>query len=337
MKKVMAVHFPDALCWQVSDPPPGARYHAGFQLAERVIVNLVKIQNDLGYEIVIVSSGRYLEEAGVLMLLRSQGLRLEDTEEFTDFSELLAGDNRDPKMHCFVSSDLSSLEKMEGAGWQPVYLETFSENTGALTAWDDIFSFLQLPPRKAEIKRKTEETDILVRLNLDGAGKAAVRTGLGFFDHMLVQIAHHAYCDLEIETRGDLHIDEHHTIEDTALALGEAFQKAIGDKRGMERYGYVLPMDDALAQVAIDFSGRNWIVWQVDFKREKIGEVPTEMFYHFFKSFSDASRCNLHIKAGGENEHHKIEAVFKAFSRATRMALQRDPERMVIPSSKGVL
>lgn len=186
--------------------------------------------------------------------------------------------------------------------------------------WEAIYEFLKLADRTAEVQRTTKETDILIQLNLDGTGQSNNETGLGFFDHMLDQVARHSGCDLTVKVKGDLHIDEHHTIEDTALALGETFQKALGDKLGIERYGFCLPMDDCLAQVAIDFGGRPWCVWEADFKREKIGEMPTEMFFHFFKSFSDASRCNLNIKAEGDNEHHKIEAIFKAFAKAIKMA-----------------
>ncbi len=207
----------------------------------------------------------------------------------------------------------------------------------ATTRWEDIWQQLKLPARAVTHHRQTRETDILVRLNLDGAGQADIRTGLGFFDHMLEQVARHSGCDLYIRAEGDLHIDEHHTIEDVALALGEAFHRALADKRGMERYGYCLPMDDCLAQVAADFGGRPWLVWQTEFRREKVGDMPTEMFFHFFKSFSDAARCNLHIRAEGQNEHHKIEAIFKAFARALKMALRRDPEHLWLPSTKGVL
>lgn len=205
------------------------------------------------------------------------------------------------------------------------------------TSWRDIYEFFKLPARKASVVRTTKETDIRIELNLDGTGKADNQTGIGFFDHMLDQLAKHSNSDLSVSVNGDLHIDEHHTIEDTALALGEAFRKALGDKMGIERYGYCLPMDDCLAQVAIDFGGRPWLVWEADFKREMIGQMPTEMFYHFFKSFSDTALCNLNIKAEGENEHHKIEGIFKAWSRAIKMAKKRDPEHMRLPSTKGTL
>ena len=205
--------------------------------------------------------------------------------------------------------------------------------------WRDIYAYLKLPPRKVQHRRFTKETDIMVDLNLDGAGNSVISTGIGFFDHMLEQVARHGGMDLNINAKGDLHIDEHHTVEDTAITLGEAFAKALADKRGMERYGFdmLLPMDDALAQVAVDFGGRPWLVWNADFQREKIGDLPTELFFHFFKSFSDAARCNLNIKAEGQNEHHKIEAIFKAFARALKMALRRDADRLVLPSTKGVL
>lgn len=205
------------------------------------------------------------------------------------------------------------------------------------TDWQKVYEFLKLGERVAEHRRTTKETDIYIKLNLDGKGDAKISTGVHFFDHMLDQIARHGSIDLEVNVKGDLHIDEHHTIEDTGIALGEVFAEALGNKRGIERYGFCLPMDDCLAQVAIDFGGRNWIVWDAEFKREKIGEMPTEMFFHFFKSFSDASKSNLNIKAEGQNEHHKIEAIFKAFAKAIKMAVRRDANNMVLPSTKGVL
>lgn len=202
-------------------------------------------------------------------------------------------------------------------------------------SWKEIYEFLVHPPRKASVRRTTRETDIAIEVNLDGNGESELNTGLGFFDHMLEQLSRHGLLDLNVHVKGDLHIDEHHTIEDTALALGEAFLKALGDKRGIERYGFCLPMDDCLAQVAIDFGGRPWLVWDATFTREKIGEMPTEMFYHFFKSFSDAAKCNLNIKAEGTNEHHKIEAIFKAFAKSIKIAVKREGNQL--PSTKGVL
>jgi imidazoleglycerol-phosphate dehydratase/histidinol-phosphatase len=204
-------------------------------------------------------------------------------------------------------------------------------------SWKGIYELLGNPIRKAEYSRKTAETEIQVRLNLDGTGQSDIKTGLSFFDHMLDQLARHGQMDLFLRTHGDLHVDEHHTIEDTAIALGAAVDRALGDKMGIERYGFCLPMDDCLAQVALDFGGRNWLVWEADFKREKIGDMPTEMFMHFFKSFSDSARANLNIRAEGQNEHHKIEAIFKAFAKAVKMAVRRDPEKKILPTTKGML
>ena len=205
------------------------------------------------------------------------------------------------------------------------------------TDWQKIYEFLKLDERTASIKRTTNETDIAITLNLDGTGKSNINTGISFFDHMLDQIARHGQMDLDIQVKGDLEVDEHHTIEDTAIALGEVFAKALGNKLGIERYGFSLPMDDCLAQVAIDFGGRNWLVWEAEFKREMIGQMPTEMFFHFFKSFTDGAKANLNIKAEGTNEHHKIESIFKAFAKAIKVAMKRDTEKMILPSTKGML
>lgn len=221
-----------------------------------------------------------------------------------------------------VKEDLNDLEEI-------IAVET--------TKWQDIYEYLALPERKITHQRNTKETQIEVTLNLDGTGQAEINTGLHFFDHMLEQLARHGGLDVKIAAHGDLHIDEHHTMEDTAITLGETFAIAMGNKAGMERYGFLLPMDDCLAQVALDFGGRSWLVWKVDFHREKIGDVPTEMFAHFFKSFCDAAHCNLNIQAEGGNEHHKIESVFKAFAKSIKMALKRNPDKMFIPSTKGVL
>ncbi len=203
--------------------------------------------------------------------------------------------------------------------------------------WKLIYEFLKLEDRTAEITRNTNETKIFIKVNLDGTGKSDISTGIDFFDHMLDQIARHGNMNLTIQVKGDLEVDEHHTIEDTMIALGEVFAEALGNKLGIERYGFCLPMDDCLAQVAIDFGGRNWLVWDADFKREMIGKMPTEMFLHLFKSFTDGARCNLNVKAEGDNEHHKIEGIFKAFAKAIKMAVKRDPEKMILPSTKGIL
>ncbi|MHB1921466.1 MAG: bifunctional histidinol-phosphatase/imidazoleglycerol-phosphate dehydratase HisB [Chitinophagaceae bacterium] len=203
--------------------------------------------------------------------------------------------------------------------------------------WAKVYSFLKGGWRRAEHRRKTQETDIRITVNLDGTGISNIHTGLGFFDHMLEQVARHGGVDIDLEVRGDLHIDEHHTIEDVGITLGECMAVALGDKRGIERYGFCLPMDDCLAQVALDFGGRSWLVWEAAFKRERIGEMPTEMFSHFFKSFSDGAKCNLQVQAKGENEHHKIEAIFKAFAKSIRMAVRRDFDHMQLPSTKGML
>ncbi|MFN6015128.1 MAG: imidazoleglycerol-phosphate dehydratase HisB, partial [Flavobacteriales bacterium] len=203
--------------------------------------------------------------------------------------------------------------------------------------WDEIYTFLKLGERTATYQRKTNETDISIELDLDGTGYSKINTGIAFFDHMLDQIARHGSLGLEITVKGDLQVDEHHTIEDTAIALGECFSKALGSKVGIERYGFCLPMDDCLAQVAIDFGGRNWLEWEAEFNRELIGQMPTEMFFHFFKSFTDGAKCNLNIKAEGVNEHHKIEAIFKAFAKSIKMAKRRDGVNAVLPSTKGML
>ena len=237
-------------------------------------------------------------------------------------------------------TDILLAENLEAKGIQIAEQPTGkSENLAITTSnWDEIYNYLKLPPRKSSVVRKTKETDIEVIVNLDGKGRTSISTGLGFFDHMLDQIGKHSGADLSINVKGDLHVDEHHTIEDTALALGECISKAVGDKKGIYRYGFLLPMDDSLAQVAIDFGGRPWMVWEAGFKREKVGDMPTEMFYHFFKSFSDAAKCNLNMKVEGDNEHHKIEALFKGLAKAIKMAVMRDKSALDnLPSTKGTL
>lgn len=249
--------------------------------------------------------------------------------------------------HSFVIGDrVTDVELAKNLGSKAIFL---NDNTIELpsnlkpycalqtTDWDDIAEYLFAGERRAEVKRTTKETDIYISLNLDGKGCTDISTGLGFFDHMLEQIGKHSGSDLTIKVQGDLNVDEHHTIEDTAIALGEAIYQALGDKRGIERYGYSLPMDDCLCSVNLDFGGRAWLVWDVEFHREKIGEMPTEMFLHFFKSLSDAAKMNLNIKAEGANEHHKIEGIFKALARAIKMAKKRDIFNYELPSTKGVI
>jgi imidazoleglycerol-phosphate dehydratase / histidinol-phosphatase len=239
----------------------------------------------------------------------------------------------------FVIGDRETdIQLAQNINCNAIYLnkETYAAALLTTTKWSDIYDLLKNEPRKASVSRKTTETIIDIKLNLDGTGKSNLSTGIGFFNHMLEQIARHGQIDLDIQVKGDLYIDEHHTIEDVAITLGLAFRQALGWKKGIERYGFLLPMDDALAQVAIDFGGRPGLVWDASFKREMIGGMPTEMFFHFFKSFSDETKCNLNIKAEGYNEHHKIEAIFKAFARAIRMAVSKTGNYS-IPSTKGIL
>lgn len=250
-----------------------------------------------------------------------------------------------------IGDRMTDVELAKNLGAKAVFIPTAAHVSGGneisdelataivleTTSWKTIYEFLKVDYRVATTIRKTNETAIQIELNLDGTGKSQINTGLPFFDHMLEQITRHGQMDLIIEVDGDLKVDEHHTIEDTAIALGETFAQALGNKLGMERYGFTLPMDDCLAQVAIDFGGRNWLVWEAEFKREKIGDMPTEMFLHFFKSFTDGAKANLNIKAEGRNEHHKIEAIFKAFGKAIKMAVKRDVEKMILPTTKGIL
>ncbi len=271
----------------------------------------------------------------------------------TGLLEAYFSDDYDLQNSFVIGDRLTDIELAKNLGAKGIFINDDTNlGTGEITVkrddldavialesndWEKIYEFLKLASRTSEIHRKTNETDIQIQLNLDGTGKSDIKTGLAFFDHMLDQLARHGQMDLMIRVVGDLEVDEHHTIEDTGIALGEVFANALGNKLGIERYGFCLPMDDCLAQVAIDFGGRNWLVWDADFKREKVGDMPTEMFHHFFKSFTDGARANLNIKAEGTNEHHKIEAIFKAFAKSIKMAVKRDVEKMVLPSTKGVL
>ena len=246
--------------------------------------------------------------------------------------------NYDLKNSFVIGDRQTDMQLAKNLGAQGIYMGDEANTTAVLftKSWADIYSFLKNKPRTASVIRSTKETFIHVILNLDGSGKSKISTGLAFFDHMLEQISKHGNMDLEINVKGDLQIDEHHSIEDTAITLGETFLQALGSKKGIRRYGFLLPMDDCLAQVAVDFGGRPWLEWSAEFKREKIGAMPAEMFMHFFKSFSDHAKCNLNIKAEGQNEHHKIEAIFKAFAKAIEMAVQQT-NNFSVPSTKGIL
>lgn len=238
-----------------------------------------------------------------------------------------------------IGDRITDIQLAKSMGSKAIFINRHLNEDASLTTtrWEDIYQFLKSGLRKARVYRKTNETEIDIEVNIDGKGKSEISTGLHFFDHMLEQIARHGNMDLTIKVKGDLAVDEHHTIEDTGIVLGEAILKALGKKKGIERYGFLLPMDDCLSQVAIDFGGRAWLVWDATFKREKIGDVPTEMFFHFFKSFTDSSKSNVNIKAEGENEHHKIESIFKAFAKAIKMAVNQSDTNYSLPSTKGSL
>lgn len=336
-----------------------------FEFLPKVIRNLFKIYTELDYELVMVTNqdglgtDSYPEHTfwpyqnKMLDILKGEGIAFDDVLIDRSFEhegletrkpgigmmkKYLSGEY-DLANSYVIGDRLTDVQLAKNLGAKAIFIGENSVEEAALSTsdWDEIYTFLKLPARRASIRRQTNETDIAIDLNLDGTGQMNIHTGLGFFDHMLEQLAKHGKLDLSIQVKGDLHIDEHHTIEDTGLALGEAFLAALGDKKGISRYGFLLPMDDVLAQVAIDFSGRPWTVWEADFKREKVGDMPTEMFFHFFKSFSDTSKSNLNIKAEGQNEHHKIEAIFKGFAKAIQMAVKRNPEDNSIPSTKGTL
>lgn len=332
------------------------------QFYPKAISNLSKIAKELDYELVMVSNQDglgtdsfpentfYPVQNFILQTLENEGVIFSDVYIDPSF-EYENSPNRKPRTgmlgkyiygnydlpNSFVIGDRKTdVQLAENLKCKSIFIneDTSVGATLTTTSWDEIYAFLKQQPREGKVHRKTSETDIFVHLNLDGNGQSAIDTGLPFFDHMLHQIARHGCIDLTINAKGDLEIDEHHTVEDTALALGDAFLQALGSKKAIERYGFLLPMDDCLAQVGIDFGGRPWLVWQAEFQREKVGDVPTEMFYHFFKSFSDQARCNLNIKVEGENEHHKIEAIFKAFAKAVKMAVSKT-ENYQIPSTKG--
>lgn len=334
-----------------------------------VISNLAKIARETAYELVLISNQDGLGTASfpentfhpvqdfILETLENEGVKFSEVLIDRSFAHenlptrkpntgmltrYFSGEY-DLKNSFVIGDRETDVQLAKNLGAQAIFIKNqnfqTAENEEVFVAenWNQIYEFLKLPPRRASHRRTTKETDILVELNLDGSGKSEISTGIAFFDHMLEQISRHGLIDLKIEAEGDLHIDEHHTIEDVGITLGEAFNLALKDKRGMERYGFCLPMDDCLAQAAIDFGGRNWCVWEAEFKREMVGKMPTEMFFHFFKSFSDKALCNLNIKAEGANEHHKIEAIFKAFAKAIKMAVKRDASSDALPSTKGKL
>ncbi|MEW6468582.1 MAG: bifunctional histidinol-phosphatase/imidazoleglycerol-phosphate dehydratase HisB [Bacteroidota bacterium] len=369
MKKVLFIDRDGTLIWE---PPDNFQVDSleKLEFVPGVITWLGRIAAELDYQLVMVTNqdglgtASYPEEAfdrvqhKMLKTLEGEGIRFTAVHVDRSFehenkptrkpgtgmlTQYLSG-GYDLANSFVIGDRITDVRLAQNLGARSILIRNYDSSDGweskiSLIAdgWKDIYDFLRGLPRAVAHRRTTKETDIVIRLDLDGRGESKISTGLAFFDHMLDQVARHGGIDLELTAKGDLHIDEHHTIEDTGIALGEAFAKAMGSKRGMERYGFCLPMDDCLARVAIDFGGRSWITWEAEFKREKIGEMPTEMFFHFFKSFSDAAKCNLNIRAEGVNEHHKIEAVFKAFAKALKMAVKREAGNMALPSTKGVL
>jgi imidazoleglycerol-phosphate dehydratase/histidinol-phosphatase len=369
MKKVLFIDRDGTIIWE----PPDTFQIDSFdklKFLPGVITWLGKIARELDYELVMVTNQDGLGTESypehtfwpvhnlMMQTLASEGIQfsevcIDKTFEYENkptrkpntglLTKYVSG-SYDLENSFVIGDRLTDVKLAQNLGAKSILIKNYDKTEGweneidaVVENWEEIYNFLKLPERKVSHTRNTNETKISIDLNLDGKGESTISTGIPFFDHMLEQIAKHGSIDLKINAKGDLHIDEHHTIEDIGIALGEAFLKALSNKKGIERYGFLLPMDDCLAQVAIDFGGRNWIVWDAEFKREKIGEMPTEMFFHFFKSFSDAAKCNLNIKAEGQNEHHKIEAIFKGFAKAIKIAVKRDSNNMNLPSTKGVL
>lgn len=367
MKKALFIDRDGTLIWE----PPDTFQIDSFEKLKflpGVITWLGKIAREMDYELVMVSNQdglgteKYPQKTFddiqrlIIQTLAGEGIHFADVHIDKSFPE----DNQptrkpgtgmlgkyltgayDLRNSYTIGDRATDVKLARNLGCGCIFIKNYdsvkeSEVSFYTDNWKDIYKFLSTGFRFVQHTRNTNETKIEIKLNLDGSGRSRIATGLGFFDHMLDQLAKHGGLDLILDCQGDLQIDEHHTIEDVGIALGEAFSKALGNKRGIERYGFCLPMDDCLAQVAIDFGGRNWIEWDAEFKREKIGEMPTEMFFHFFKSFSDAAKCNLNIKAEGDNEHHKIEAIFKAFAKSIKMAVKQDKDNMQLPSTKGIL
>ena len=364
MKKVLFIDRDGTI---ILEPPTDYQVDSldKLEFFPKVIQNLAKIVTELDFELVMVTnqdglgSDSFPEEDfripqdKMLTTLANENIIFSDILVDNSF-ESENSPNRKPRTgllqkYIFGNYDLKNsfvigdrktdVELAKNLGTKSIFIadENFDNATLTTNSWDEIYQYLKQIPRKAVVNRRTKETEISIELNLDGSGKSNINTGLAFFDHMLEQISKHGNFDLDINVNGDLQVDEHHTIEDTALVLGTCFEQALGSKKGIDRYAFALPMDDCLAQVALDFGGRNWLVWDVDFKREKIGEVPTELFFHFFKSFTDTAKCNLNIQCQGQNEHHKIESIFKAFAKVLRAAVNQNQTNFSIPSTKGIL
>src|SRR5688572_21520262 len=368
-KKVLFIDRDGTLIWE----PPGTFQVDSLEKLEfipGVITFLRKIITEMDYELVMVTNqdglgtDSYPEQAfelvqGKMMkTLEGEGIRFSEVcidrsferenkhtrKPGTGMLKKYLDGQYDLENSFVIGDRITDVKLAHNLGSKSILLQNYDstegwENQINLIAdnWEKIYGYLKLPPRSVYYSRGTAETYIELRLNLDSSAKGSISTGLAFFDHMLDQVARHGGIELELSAKGDLQVDEHHTIEDVGIVLGEAFAKALGDKKGIERYGFCLPMDDCLARVALDFGGRSWVVWDAEFRREKIGEMPTEMFFHFFKSFADGAKCNLNIKAEGTNEHHKIESIFKAFAKAIKAAIKQDPEKMILPSTKGTL
>jgi len=369
MKKVLFIDRDGTLIWE----PPDTCQIDSFEKLKflpGVFTWLGKIARELDYELIMVTNqdglgtAKYPQETFdaiqrlLMETLTGEGIIFSDIHIDRSFPEenkptrkpgtgmltKYLTEHYDLRNSYTIGDRITDVKLAENLGAKSIFIRNVDKTDGwenkislIANTWEEIYNFLKVPERKVKHERNTKETKISIELNLDGSGKSNISTGIAFFDHMLEQISKHGNIDLAINCKGDLHIDEHHTIEDVGITLGETFLKTLGDKRGIERYGFMLPMDDCLAQVALDFGGRNWIEWKAEFKREKIGEMPTEMFFHFFKSFSDAAKCNLNIKAEGNNEHHKIEAIFKAFAKSIKIAVTRDLNNMTLPSTKGLL
>jgi imidazoleglycerol-phosphate dehydratase/histidinol-phosphatase len=364
MKKVLFIDRDGTI---VKEPPIDFQLdsYEKLEFLYGAIRNLYKIQQELDYKFVMVTNQDGLGTDSfpantfwpvhnkMLAILKSEGVHFEEIlideslpeenspnrKPGTGMLEHYIKGRYDLENSFVIGDRLTDVQLAHNLGSKSIYIadEKAEEATFTTNSWNEIYDYLtNLTRTTTVVSRKTKETDIHIEINLNGTGKGEISTGIRFFDHMLDQLAKHGGIDLICKVDGDLDIDEHHTIEDTAIALGEAFHKALGNKKGIMRYGFLLPMDECLAQVAIDFGGRNWIVWDCEFKREKVGEMPTEMFYHFFKSFSDSAKCNLNIKVEGDNEHHKIEAIFKAWAKAIKMAIAKTGDES-IPSTKGML